>query len=481
MNPILLAYQNRVLSFEEAMSQLAFQAGLASKTQGAVYTPAHIVSTILERLAVTPSDTVIDPAVGRGAFIIPLLARLSQSLTAPQMTEWMHTSLNAYDVDADALEDARALTRIWFEHRYASPLDERALTGFQQGDTLTLPRTRRASVALGNPPYIRFQNLSETYRTWLADTYTSCAKGNVDIYYAFLEWALACADRTGFIVPNGFLTTQSAKALRALLIPKVEHIHHYGAHRVFPSIGTYTCLLFTSPNPLSPTFSREGDPTIVPFEGARARPANVRSVKTGIATLCDKAFLFERTGDTFTSPLTGKTVEARWLRPLIKATKLRGDLSDWTQFVLCPYTLDGTPVAETVFDAYPLTKAHLEAVKPLLMARDKGKTERYPAWYAYGRAQGLNPLNGPRALIVPAMMGGHSQPRLVSLSDLTPWNNPLILSGYAIDDPSDADVAAFLSPNFAAHIARIADAKPGKEHNYYNVASWMIKSYLPMP
>jgi type I restriction-modification system DNA methylase subunit len=43
---------------------------------------------------------------------------------------------------------------------------------------------------IGNPPYIRIQNVEPAYRKLLRDKFSTCLFGNSDIYYAFFEQAL---------------------------------------------------------------------------------------------------------------------------------------------------------------------------------------------------------------------------------------------------------------------------------------------------
>lgn len=50
---------------------------------------------------------------------------------------------------------------------------------------------------------------------------------------------------------------------------------------------------------------------------------------------------------------------------------------------------------------YPYTYGFLKEYKDKLNSRDKGKTDNYPAWYAYGRTQGMN--NVGLKVLVPYM------------------------------------------------------------------------------
>lgn len=471
--PSIAAYRAGTVSFETLMEHAASRSLLDSRSLGAVYTPSWVVAAILDHLAPQHHDTILDPAVGRGAFLIPLLERTTATMTAQEAYDWMCAHTLAVDIDPTALADLDAIIRAWYWRRWRFVLPGGDLPNLRLGNSLKDPLPA-CTIALGNPPYIRIQSLDPAMRQWLQAHYTSCALGNVDLYYAFIELALRTAQKVGFIVPNSFLTTRSGAALRHMLDGRVSHIVDYGSRRVFPGVGTYTCLLFAQAHATNATITSAATGQTRPFSPTTTRPTPARAVLGGIATLCDKAYAVVREGDQFTAVLTGMPVEAGIVRPLIKATKFRGSTQDWTSFVIHPYA-NGALLDPTQLAAFPQALAHLNAVRPLLDARDRGKTDRYPEWYAYGRAQGLTPLQGPQALIVPAMMGGQSQPRLTDISPLLHWGAPLLTSGYGVDAPTPTDIEALLSARFWDTVRTHGAAKPGKDEEYHSVASWMVK------
>lgn len=477
MSPLsadIQAYARGEIDLTTLMDKAAFSAILDSRVVGTVYTPLWIVERILERLNPRPEDRVLDPAVGRGAFLIPLLERTTRGMDGPSALAWLNTNTASYDVDARALDDLRSILQAWFVRTHNLVVARDSITAIHQADTLQA-HIGRFTMVIGNPPYIRFQALHPDARAALQARYASCAQGNVDLYYAFIERALEAADRVGFVVPNSFLITQSGTNLRRLLDGRVESIVDFGAERVFPNIGTYVCLLFTGKAPQQGLIEDHTTGMKRPFSVEPPRTAPVRTVTTGIATLCDKAFAVHREGDRFLATHTGLPVEQALVRPLLKVTKFRGDASAWGQFVLYPYA-NGVVLAPEALDAYPLARAHLDAVRPLLEARDRGNTARYPQWYAYGRGQGLLPLQGPTALLIPAMMGGASQPLLADISPLQAYGGPLISSGYAVDNPTNEDATAILSERFQDTVRAHGAAKPGsKGALFYTVASWMVK------
>jgi len=477
MRPLALAIQSYAdgqIGLDAVMAQAA-QQGLEQRDLGAVYTPQHIVARILDRLDPQPHHHILEPAVGRGAFLIPLLERTTAQMTPEAALDWLCGHTHAIDIDPEALADLDAILRAWFVRRWnwRVPLDR--FPNLHAADGLAAPLPRHFDIALGNPPYIRFQTLPPAQRAWLQKHYRSCAKGNVDLYYAFIERALQAADRVGFIVPNSFLTTQSGQALRGLLDGRVSDILDFGAERVFPGVGTYTCLLFAQAAATQATITDAATGASRPFAPHTARPAPVRTALAGIATLCDKAYMVERQGARFTARLTGLPIEAALVRPFIKITKFRDAHPDWDSFILHPYA-DGQPLTPAQMAQFPQAMAHLEAVRPLLEARDRGKTHGYPQWYAYGRAQGLTPLHGPQALLVPAMLGGQAQPRLANLTPLLAWGKPLFCSGYAVDAPTAADIDALTSDRFLDTVRAHGAPKPGTGGSvFYSVASWMVK------
>ena len=108
---------------------------------------------------------------------------------------------------------------------------------------------------VGNPPYVRIQNLPQRQRDYWSSLY-SWAEGNYDIYVPFIERPLG-TDRPwlvegghlGYVVSNSFLVTGAGETLRTHLpaSSKVESIIDFKAVRfadgnLFRGAMTYTCV-----------------------------------------------------------------------------------------------------------------------------------------------------------------------------------------------------------------------------------------------
>lgn len=115
-------------------------------------------------------------------------------------------------------------------------------------------RREKFDAILGNPPYVRIQNMKryaseEVAFYQSADSgFTCAAQDNFDKYQLFVERAVSLlrpGGRLGYIIPNKFLVLRSGKALRRLLSRArlIRSLVDFGVQQVFSTSTTYTCLL----------------------------------------------------------------------------------------------------------------------------------------------------------------------------------------------------------------------------------------------
>lgn len=116
---------------------------------------------------------------------------------------------------------------------------------------------RKFDAIVGNPPYIRVQNMvhysREEYDFYKSDVspYFTAQTDTLDKYYLFIEKGLSLLNdegMLGYIVPHKFMNIQSGQKLRELLTrnSNVRRILHFGTHQVFENRSTYTCILVLS-------------------------------------------------------------------------------------------------------------------------------------------------------------------------------------------------------------------------------------------
>ena len=100
---------------------------------------------------------------------------------------------------------------------------------------------------VGNPPYVRIQNLPTIEAYYLSNAFASSSVGNCDLYVSFVEKAhnlLRNGGLCGFIIPNKFFRTDYGVGLRRLLAnaKSLKKIVDFGSEQVFAAT-TYTCIV----------------------------------------------------------------------------------------------------------------------------------------------------------------------------------------------------------------------------------------------
>jgi len=322
------------------------------------------------------------------------------------------------------------------------------------------PQVTRAggfSTIIGNPPYIRIQNMVgyspeeiEIYRHESA-AYTTAKADNFDKYALFTERALGLlkpGGMIGFIIPNKFFTIKFGARLRDLLT-KGQHIRelvHFGAQQIFGTkASNYTCILVAtrgaSRNLLLERvtdlstwrYGTPGDRHEIPSsdlnsapwrfasdEAAavfdqvrRAHPTALKSVAeifVGAQTSADKIYAVTPLKQTRThvafKDLNGaaRIVEKGIVRPfLLDVQIIPFGTPRPNTLLIWPYRQrDGhmqvMSEAELAND-FPLAWKYLKDFKDPLSERSilgGAKAER--KWYQFGRAQSLDKFDSPKLI-----------------------------------------------------------------------------------
>jgi hypothetical protein len=316
-------------------------------------------------------------------------------------------------------------------------------------------------VIVGNPPYIRIQNMKAYSPEEVAfyqnsrSPYSTAQQDNFDKYALFIERAIALLrpdGRLGMIVPQKFMTIQAGRALRRLISAGrlLDEIVHFGVKQVFgPGTANYTCILvidkrtreavrFEKPGHLEEwRYGKPGTVITIPasdlgeaawqfadadtralFERVRAafadRLGGLAEIFVGVQTSSDPIYIFRAVSET------AAAVSLRWnerdwpiergvLRPCLHDVTLyaytRPRANEWMIF---PYDL---------VTGQARAKAHL--IQPNEMARrfpgcwtylmarrgelDRRDVQGGPAaerqWYQFGRSQSLTKFDGPKIVL----------------------------------------------------------------------------------
>ena len=317
------------------------------------------------------------------------------------------------------------------------------------------------NVIVGNPPYIRIQNMvvyspqeAAFYQNPLSP-YTTARQNNFDKYALFIERALTLirADgRVGVIVPHKFMTTQAGRALRHLITTghRLEKVVHFGVQQVFGrQAANYTCVLvldrrgsadveiervealeawrYGTPGQFMTIPAAElGDDTwqFADIETrdvfARVREAcpnelgQVAEIFVGVQTSADAIYIFRpvvETATAFTLRWDGRDwpIERAILRPcMLDAPLLPYAKAKPNSWMIFPYELVAgvrrteaslIPPADMARH-YPGCWAYLLARREELERRNiTGGTNGTRQFYQFGRSQSLTKFDSPKIIL----------------------------------------------------------------------------------
>ncbi|MBK9307980.1 MAG: Eco57I restriction-modification methylase domain-containing protein [Nitrospira sp.] len=199
----------------------------AIEPKGVVYTKRWVVELLLDLSGYTQDKNLVDslaiePAAGDGAFLGPMIERLVKSCQklGRSLSECQN-SLLAYELDEKSAARARAVIQeLLKDHGAKSPLAKRLADAWVvNGDYLLDVETRQADFIIGNPPYVRLEDIPEETASVYRSAYPTM-RGRADLYVAFFEAALRELKTGGvcaFICADRWMRNQYGAELRQLI------------------------------------------------------------------------------------------------------------------------------------------------------------------------------------------------------------------------------------------------------------------------
>lgn len=449
---------------------------------GVVYTPQWAAELIFDNLLRFRSwdvdARVLDPACGDGAFLTVALNSAieyagSQGFDSIQTADFVRSSIVGRDIDSSALADCSSrLTSIAAGHGIAiSDWDLRDSDSLLGGDQ-AFDRGSKFSHIVGNPPYIRIQDLPELTRRELQGRYSFCGSGSTDIFFAFFERCLELLDTEGvlsFITSRSLLDSAAGKSFRSFVVgeKRLLHLLDFGDSQVFEDATTYTMVTtlagserdeltvpivkwdaaaraeewkselrlggFTSGQRWN-VVKREDSEFLESMKRRGPLLSDFVSIRVGLATLRDKVYVVQLNPSEWSDEkeqhlsvkvLGGETrlIERDALRRVSKVSKVKADDDEQGLAIIFPYEKVGgrhVPWSEESQERFPLALEYLGAHRKTL--DERGHPTR--AWFEYGSTQGLDTLFAPK-ILVPSM----TRDGTLYLCNRGDWT---LFSGYAL-------------------------------------------------
>lgn len=206
----------------------------ATQNYGEVFTKRWVVDTLLDLTGYqTDRDlgglTAVEPSAGSGAFLLPMVERLIASARRHNRDlRSLEGSIRAWELQSVNVQVLRAAVRQKLTRAGASELDAGRLSHawiiegdflLPDGDDLLTAGAVQveADVVIGNPPYIRFDDLGDAIAKEYRRRWSTMA-GRGDIYVGFFERGLAMlkpGGKLGFICADRWMRNAYGAKLRA--------------------------------------------------------------------------------------------------------------------------------------------------------------------------------------------------------------------------------------------------------------------------
>lgn len=242
-------FEDAVLAAGDALD---FFSDADAESRGAIHTRPEIAEFILDLLGWEDSTPLhdfrlLEPSCGEGDFLLPAVRRLLEQ-TAPNDLS-ICDCIRAVEVNRAALDICRQrLTAMLLEMAWnrgaATTLLEYWLV---HADFLTLPLTADFSHVVGNPPYIRLEELPKDLLALYRARWVSLFD-RADLYVAFIEKSLGLlrkGGRLGFICADRWMKNRYGGPLRGIVAAD-HHLEAYvdltGCDAFFSEVDAYPAI-----------------------------------------------------------------------------------------------------------------------------------------------------------------------------------------------------------------------------------------------
>lgn len=317
-----------------------------------------------------------------------------------------------------------------------------------------LKQTNGFDAIIGNPPYVRIQNIvrfsAEEIKFFQSkhSGYTVAEVETFDKYYLFIQRAIGLLNGNGvlgYIVPHKFFIIKGGKALRSYITSQssIFKIIHFGVTQVFPNRSTYTAILIldkkkrenlyfkrihritselTAGSIKYDTYNSESftekpwvfvskttEAVFGKIKAANTIPLHsIAEIAVGLQTSNDKIYIFQpisETEKTYLFKFKNKIfeIEKAICKPCLYDLSFRlFDTVKPNAQIIFPYTIQADKAVvfpeEYFRENFPLTWSYLNNFKEELSKRSINGSKD-PKWYLYGRSQSLTRFHNAQKLI----------------------------------------------------------------------------------
>ena len=398
---------------------------VTKKENGIVFTPEWVVNFMVEKIfsdyKVRGNEKILDAGCGEGIFAV-IAAQKFSKLSGKKIEKVIEDNVYFTDISEEYIEKTKqnlqklSKTKI---KKYNIIFDDFCFHNFDE----------KFDFIIGNPPYVRIQNLNGR-KEKLQKNYVTASNGSIDLYFCFFEQALRLLNKNGkiaFITPNSHFHSAAGNNLRNLMLPHLTKIINFDHYQVFKDATAYTAITFLQNEKTANFLYTENFKSdfnnleykkisaqhmrserweffdekyldkIIRLNKKYSTLQEVANIHYGIATLKDDIYIFSpENQDKKYFYFDNFKIEKDICVPIIKASTYKGE--NQNLFLIFPYKNERV-IPKNIFQKkYPETYQYFLQKRDILEARDKGGGKNYEEFYTFGRNQGLKTSFGKKII-----------------------------------------------------------------------------------
>jgi hypothetical protein len=234
------------LDFEVQLPADAYSYGsrASGEVHGVVLTKPHVVELILDLAGYGEeldlgTKRLLEPSCGHGAFLVVAVGRLLASARAHgRSLSDLADAIAAFDVDESHVTATRTAVREVLERHGEQPEAAAKLTEswIRCGDFLLTPIPGAFDFVVGNPPYIRVEQIALELQAEYRRRYSTIFD-RADLYVAFIERGLSLLSDRGvlsFVCADRWTLNRYGAPLRRLITSTYEVRAYVDLHSASP-------------------------------------------------------------------------------------------------------------------------------------------------------------------------------------------------------------------------------------------------------
>jgi adenine-specific DNA-methyltransferase len=280
---------------------------------------------------------------------------------------------------------------------------------FECKDFIRFNTKERFDYIIGNPPYVKIQNIDNKSINIMRNEYPDIIYGNTNLYAYFLIKCYDLLKDNGeliFIMPNTFLYNKSLNNLKKFLFDekRIKLLIDFKDKQIFDNFMTYTCIIIITKT-INKKYLYGNDinhklKNTVYKTSLKNINTPIINYRIGLMTLCDDVYIiknFIENGNMIEFSKNGINykIEKDACKDILKVSKRE------VYKIIYPYKIINNKAKINVnfLKEFPECGMYLKSKMNVLKQRDNGNISSYPIWYAYGRTQSLIPNKNKRLFL----------------------------------------------------------------------------------